>query len=117
MTNLLNETIEILKRNGLSESDVEWVGNNEMYFSFEHFKKIADVEYDSGFGAQEVAYDLLVVGKDWWLERCEYDGSESWVFKRIIKKPENYKEVERVVGRMWDSLEEINKLQEDLSND
>lgn len=112
--NLLNETLEILEENGLTENDVEWVGNEEFYFSFEHFKKIANVEYDDGYGSAKVASDLIVVGKNWWLERHEYDGSEWWEYKKLIKKPDLYKEVKNLVGGMWDSLEEINNLEEDI---
>lgn len=31
---------------------------------------------------------LIVVGKDFWLERHEYDGSEWWEFKSIPMEPE-----------------------------
>jgi hypothetical protein len=112
-TNLLKETLEELKDNGYSESDVEWVGNSDYYFSFDHFKKIADVNYDSGYGAAEVASDLIIVGKDWWLEREEYDGAEGWKFKKKIVKPNINKEVDSVVGGMWCTLDEINELDEE----
>jgi hypothetical protein len=29
---------------------------------------------------------IIVVGKDWWLERHEYDGSEWWEFKTMPDK-------------------------------
>ena len=79
--NLLEETILCLNNNGKVTSDVLWVGNYELKTNWENFSKIADVEYNEGFGSQEVATDLLIVGKDWWLERHEYDGSERWEFK------------------------------------
>ncbi len=113
-TNLLIETLEILEENGLTEKDVEWVGNREFYFSFNHFKKIADVQYDAGYGSAKVASDLIIVGKDWWLEREEYDGSEGWRFNKKIEKPQLHKEVNRIVGGMWNTIEEINELEEDL---
>lgn len=43
------------------------------------------IQNDEGYGAPEVATDLLVVGADFWLERCEYDGSEWWEFKQMPK--------------------------------
>lgn len=113
MPNLLHETIETLEENGLSENDVKWVGNSEFYFSFEHFKKIANVIYDAGYGSAEVASDLIVVGEDWWLERYEYDGAEGWEFKKKIEKPNIYKEVNKVVGGMWCTIDEINELKDD----
>ncbi|MEL3959485.1 hypothetical protein NST17_20245 [Caldifermentibacillus hisashii] len=109
--NLLEETLEILEEHGLTENDVEWVGNKSLYFSFDHFKKIADVDYDSGYGSSKVAIDLIVVGKDWWLERHEYDGSEWWEFKSIPKKPDTYREVDVVVGGMWSDIAELNDLE------
>lgn len=85
--NLLKETIEVLKEHGKTEKDVLWVGCEKFYTDWEHFKKIADVEYDNGFGEEEVACDLLVVGEDFWLEREEYDGSEWWIFREFPQKP------------------------------
>lgn len=74
--NLLQETIEALKDEGLSSSNVLWVGTKEARISWDNFEQIANVEYSSGFGPQEVAKDLIIVGQNWWLERHEYDGSE-----------------------------------------
>jgi hypothetical protein len=36
----------------------------------------------------EIDMGLIVVGKDFWLERHEYDGSEWWEFKSIPMEPE-----------------------------
>ncbi len=87
MVNLLEETISILKANGKTKEDVLWIGNNEVYTDWESFEKVADVEYDDGFGVEEVARDLLIVGEDWYLSRGEYDGSEWWDFNKVIDKP------------------------------
>lgn len=113
MTNLLQETIYYLKEHDLTENDVIWVGSQDLHFSFKHFATIADIEYDSGYGAPQVATDLLVVGEDWWLERHEYDGSEWWEFKQIPTRPNVYKKVDRVVGGMWDSLIDINEKEDE----
>jgi hypothetical protein len=105
-TNLLEETLEALKENGKSEEDVRWVGCKiycglpkwfTYYFegvkSWEEFKKEAkDVWYDRGYGAQEIADGLVVVGDDWWLERHEYDGAECWKFKTLPNKEDYLKE-------------------------
>jgi hypothetical protein len=85
--NLLEETLSILKENNLTEEDVKWVGSNDIWFSWEDFKLLANINYDSGFGGEEIALDLLVVGKNWWLERHTYDGSEWWEFKQLPVKP------------------------------
>ena len=106
--NLLNETLEILKENNLEPKDVLWVGNLEVKTDWENFAKIADVNYDSGFGGQEVATDLIVVGQNWWLERHEYDGSEWWEFKQLPKEPETKVTLYRAVGDgMWSNLKEL----------
>lgn len=88
MTNLLIETLECLRSNGKSEHDVLWCGNREFCFRWSVFAKLANRKYDNGYGGNEVASDLLVVGKDFWLERHEYDGSEWWEYKEYPTKPE-----------------------------
>lgn len=91
MTNLLNETIEKLKDNKKTQSDVIWCGSVEFgWFSWEEYKKLSNIEYDSGFGGQEIATDLLIVGDTWYLERHEYDGSEWWEFKKIPARPSKH---------------------------
>lgn len=89
--NLLEETIEALKENGKSPADVEWVGvRDDHYETWEEFeKKAKDINYDNGYGFEMINTDLVVVGKDFWLERFEYDGSEWWVFKTFPKKPKD----------------------------
>lgn len=81
--NFLAETIKELAGQNLSPNDVRWVGTRDGLFvvTWEEFSKFADVEYDDGFGGEEIPLELVVVGDDWWLERHEYDGSEWWEFK------------------------------------
>ena len=106
--NLLDETVEILKKNNLEPKDVLWVGNSEVKTDWENFAKIADIDYDSGFGGQEVAIDLIVVGQNWWLERHEYDGSEWWEFKQLPKEPETKSTLYCAIGgRSWSTLKEL----------
>jgi len=105
--NLLQETIEALEDQGKKPSDILWVGLknglaigknlNDLLFGFdevkeiswswEDFSKIADFEYNAGFGLQEINEALVIVGKDWWLERHEYDGKEWWEFKTLPERP------------------------------
>lgn len=107
--NLLAETLDILNENGKSKEDVLWVGGHDYHFSWNDFEEIAEkTDYDAGFGAQEVASDLIIVGEDFWLERSEYDGSEGWEFNAQPNKPKKYKKVSKLAGGMWDSLNEIN---------
>jgi hypothetical protein len=79
---LLDETVKKLDAFGLSPQDVLWVAGEHHWFSWEDFKAIADVEYYSGLGSQEVAKDLVLVGKNWWMTRHEYDGAESWTYHK-----------------------------------
>lgn len=84
---LLDETIELLNEHKKSIYDVVWVGNSSQYMTWQDFAEIACRDYDTGFGAVEVCLDLKVVGKDFWLERHEYDGSEWWEYKVLPKMP------------------------------
>ena len=121
MENLLKETKEILKGNNKKLSDVLWLGSDSFgYFTVEDFEEIANTEYDAGFGSPKVAEDLIIVGKDFWLERHEYDGSESWKYKSMPIKPSKYRKptaltveqaskLDRDVSVGWETLESINK--------
>jgi hypothetical protein len=102
---LLEETIEAIRNGGYTEADVLWCGTDALWFSWEDFKRLADKVYDAGFGAQEVAQNLLVVGKGWWLERHEYDGSEWWEFKKVPIKPKRNIVPQSVISDYWPSLQ------------
>lgn len=86
--NLFAETLVKLKEHGKTFNDVLWCGSLEYSMTPEEFKRIAELtEYNEGYGGQEVANDLIVVGADFWLERHEYDGSEWWEYKTYPIKP------------------------------
>ena len=103
MQNLLIETISCLNEHGRETSDVLWVGRN--YYKWEEkerviykstwddFREKANFRYDSGYGCAEIPSDLIVVGRDFWLERHEYDGSEWWEFKSMPPEPEETREL------------------------
>lgn len=103
------ETEEILKQNGLTFDDIKWVGTRDCYIDIGTFLNLANVKYDDGYGTQEVATDLLVVGEYWWLERHEYDGAEWWEYKELPHKPQKKMEVHTLVGGMWDTLKTLNE--------
>lgn len=93
MINLLDETIQELADHGKTLEDVLWVGGEHFTIPMESFVAAADTEYNCGFGAPEVAQDLVIVLKDGsWLERADYDGSEWWEFKKSPRMP----------GHEWD---------------
>lgn len=113
--NLLDETKNVLVDNGKSLEDIAWVGCDDFRIPIDAFLKAADTEYLNGFGAQEVAMDLIVVLRDGsWLERKEYDGSEWWEFKSEHVMPEKewngsvaltVNQVDGPVG--WKTLEDL----------
>ena len=110
--NLLKETLEELKDNNLIPSDILWVGSKDGKFAitWEEFVNIADVEYNNGFGGQEIADDLVVVGKNFWLERHEYDGAENWVYREKPVLAVNFKKFSNVKSQnYWELLGEINQ--------
>ena len=89
LINLKDETLEILDEHGKTWDDVEWIGSVRRNLTIDknQFLILANREYNNGYGGNEVSLDLVVVGKDFWLERHEYDGSEWWEFKQLPKKP------------------------------
>lgn len=103
INNLLKETIECLNDNNKQPSDVLWVGRNcydwakkeQVVYknTWDNFCLKANFEYDAGFGGNEIPMDLIVVGKDFWLERREYDGSEWWEFKTMPVEPEETRDL------------------------
>ena len=109
MINLLRETEEKLNEYGKNWDDVVWVGTPKGFIPIERFKELADVEYYDWYGCPEVATDLLVVGKGFYMYSDEYDGAEWWEFVdlSILKKPENEIEAKTLVGGMWNTLEEL----------
>lgn len=80
MVNLLVETESELKSNGKTWSDVHRITDGEGDYTIEDFKRWANHRYDSGYGVEEVNPCLTIMGKGWWLERAEYDGSEWWSY-------------------------------------
>lgn len=106
MSNLLIETESELEHCGKTWDDVEWIGFKDAYcISIENFKEIADKRYDDGFGHQIVPASFVIVGKDWWLERTEYDGSEEWEYKTIPEKPEKLLEITKEKFWKYESLD------------
>ena len=86
MSNLLRETISTLNKNGKNSGDVRFVQSPRCSFSWDEFAALADRDYNSGYGGNEVLQELVVVGDVWWLERHEYDGSEWWEYKERPKQ-------------------------------
>lgn len=117
MSNLLKETIDELRSHNKTLDDVIWIGSEKYEIEKDEFIKLADIEYHSGYGAQKVADDLLIVGNDFWLSREEYDGSEWWKFNTMPKRPSQKRaEINSLIcGRPynefigWETLETLAK--------
>lgn len=117
MNNFKDETLECLKDGGYKPEDIEWLGCEDFTIPTDQFWKLADCEYDNGYGSQSVATDLLIVLKDGsYLERHEYDGAEWCEMKRVPAKPyKNRNDIKYVVrdDSMWDTLKEMQENDED----
>ena len=111
MANLLNETVAALRDAGKLPKDVLWVGTKDVHTTWDNFKKVADVQYDDGFGSPKVAQDLIVVGEYWWLERHEYDGSEWWEFKSTPIRPTTMVKLNAVIVGEDDSCGWVNLME------
>ena len=88
MQNLLTETLNVLKSNGKTPEDVIFIGDGKYHTDWNGFEKVANIEYDNGYGGNEVSLSIKVVGDGWWLERWGYDGSEGWWYREKILKGE-----------------------------
>ena len=85
MINLLDETRNILKEHGKTLDDIIFVGDTYTHIriSVERFISNADYDYDNGYGFEYVNPKLILVGKDFWLERQTEDGAEWWEYKAV----------------------------------
>ncbi len=111
--NLLQETIECMKENGVDFTDVSFIGSADGKYgmSCADFCAIADKEYDDGYGSAEVATDLIISFSDGSIMyRGEYDGSEWWNFRKPFKVPEEYIQIKDIfVGDgFYDTIDKMN---------
>ena len=112
MTNFLQETLMAIRGAGHTLEDIGFIGSRSGYScTWDEFLVLADFEYDSGYGAQWVADDLVIrFSNGGWLRRDEYDGSENWTYVSPWNPPRNCKPIKTLMnGEMWASLEEMNR--------
>ena len=111
--NLWKETIQKLKEHNLSFDDVVAIYGNDFQITKENFEEVAKkTNYYSGYGGQEVASDLKILGNNFIMTRGEYDGSEWWELMYIgISIPKEVKKIEKLAsnGIGWVSLSNLNK--------
>lgn len=114
--NLWKETIEKLESNGFTFDDVLSIYGNDFQITKENFEEIAkSTNYNNGYGGQEVASDLTILGNSFIMTRGEYDGSEWWEFNLLKAGSNEIKTIDKLVNpkRSWCTLAEINNLEED----
>ncbi len=116
--NLYKETKELIDALHQNVDDIIFIGSEDSGYSctWDEFTTLADFEYDSGYGSQKVAKDLVIVFRDMtMLYREEYDGSEWWGIRTPFLMPKDRLPIQTLGGngRMWDSLEDMNK-EEDM---
>ena len=112
--NFLIETLDAIKESGHQESDVMFIGSEDGQYrmTIEKFKTSANFDYDSGFGSQSIAEDLIIYFKDKnYIKRGEYDGSEWWEYNKPLTYLSNdsYQDFNKLEGSMWDSVEKLNQ--------
>lgn len=76
--NLKTETGECLAGHGKTFGDIKIVCGDDFNIPVDNFLSLADTEYDNGFGGQEVARDLTLIGDGFVMIRTDYDGAEAW---------------------------------------
>ena len=113
--NFLEETIGEITGNGYKEEDVMFVGSidGKYRMTWNSFKEKANFIYDCGYGAQEIATDLIVYFYDGtYMDRGEYDGSEWWQYHGLLNfsEEDEYKDFNILGGSeyMWNSVEMMN---------
>lgn len=110
MTNLWEETIKALSNYDKTFEDVIYIQGSDFAIAKENFERIAKAtNYDDGYGSAYIATDLIVVGKNWWLERGEYDGMEWWEYKETPELINKMRKISHLGGGFWPTLEELNK--------
>jgi len=112
--NLLQETIKDIELSGHKVEDIAFIGSKKTGHrcSWEEFEVLSDQDYYDGFGAQQVASDLIIVfgdGSSMW--RHEYDGSEYWKYATPFVMPKHEKPIKSLFARSvgWSSLQDINQ--------
>jgi hypothetical protein len=110
MSNLLTETKYDIKASGHTPDQIIFIGSEDDGYSctWQQFKELSNQEYDSGFGAAEVAIDLVIVfddGSKMWRE--EYDGSENWSYSSPFVMPEKKLPIKRLIGDYWPSIKSL----------
>ncbi len=109
--NLLKETLQAIANSEHCPEDIVFIGSLHSGHSctWADFQILANIVYHSGYGAAEVATDLVVVFSDYsYLARDEYDGKEWWVHRPNIILPKERRPI-RTLLCDWGHLDEANE--------
>lgn len=90
--NLLSETEQKLKELNLTLDDIQFVacteseyGSDYVFMNKDTFVKNAgSVNYNNGYGSQEIKNNLTIYTKTHIIYRFEYDGAECWKYVPTI---------------------------------
>ena len=121
--NLLKETEKAFAEHHYDWDDVSFIACQDFSISIENFREVAAAaNYETGYGAQIVARDLVIVMRDGhWFSRGEYDGSEWWQFNRRPRYPREHQNIscltvnqanEQIGERVfvgWEKLSALNR--------
>jgi hypothetical protein len=102
--NLWVETIEFLRDHSLIWEEVDYVIlDGECVIDKKNFEEVArDTNYDSGWGAQEIRGDLMLVGWNWWAVRKKYNGSEWWELRTMPIIPHEIETITKLTTNDWE---------------
>ena len=105
--NLLDETLDCLSKLKIDKDDIYGVYDGKTLLNWNDFKELAfRVNYDNGYGGQEINESLLIYTKKAILYRHEYDGSECWKYIPILNKEDllNPKEIQQIKPLFHDKI-------------
>ncbi len=114
IVNFLEETKGVMSEHYIKASEVVFVGSfaSGISCSWRRFREIAaDLYYDSGYGTEQIAYDLKIVFSDGrYMQRGGHDGKEWW---EVCGVPKDIKKSDvrmtKVHDRYGGSLRTINE--------
>lgn len=105
--NLLIETLECLKELNINKDDIYGVYDGKTLLNWNDFKELAfKVNYDNGYGSQEINESLLIYTKKAILYRHEYDGAECWKYIPVLNKEDllSPKEIQQIKPLFHDKI-------------
>lgn len=108
--NLLEKATEVLHKNDRRWEDVRSLQDLDgeyALFGLDAIQHVLDVCHESGYGTQEIANDLVIVGDGWWMDRRCYDGAEWWAFNEQPKIARADAKVIRYVRGDNESVKEV----------